>query len=86
MLILGGYLKVREFVYTWVVIELIAILNRIDTRAILPRREGSCMYIDSNGIKNKDVLKHPYLFLYHEKEVKSLYPNGIQKNVLLAQR
>ena len=30
MLIFGGYLKVREFVYTWVVIEFTAILNRID--------------------------------------------------------
>ena len=30
MLIFGGYLKVGEFVYTWVVIEHTAILNHID--------------------------------------------------------
>ena len=29
MRMFGGYLKVREFVYTWVVIELTAILNHI---------------------------------------------------------
>jgi hypothetical protein len=39
MLIFGGYLKVGEFVYSWVVVELIAILNRID-RVCIKYQEG----------------------------------------------
>jgi hypothetical protein len=39
MLIFGGYLKVGEFVYSWVVVELIAILNHID-RVCIKYQEG----------------------------------------------
>jgi hypothetical protein len=42
-LIFGGYVKVRESLYTRGVIWVNTILNPIDTRAILPRYEGPCM-------------------------------------------
>ena len=33
----GGFLKLREFLYTQVIIWVITILNHIDAMAILPR-------------------------------------------------
>ena len=43
ILIFNGYLKVRESLYTQVIIWVNIILNHIDTRLILPIYEGSCM-------------------------------------------
>ena len=40
---LGGYVKVRESLYTHVIIWFNTILHHINTRAILPRYEGSSM-------------------------------------------
>ena len=42
ILIFGGYVKVRESLYTRVIIWVNTILNHIDTREFLPRYEGSC--------------------------------------------
>ena len=39
----GGYVKVRESLYIRVIIWVNTILNHIDTRAISPRYEGSCI-------------------------------------------
>ena len=43
MLILGGYVKVRDSLYTRVIICVNTIVNHIDTRVVLPRYESSCM-------------------------------------------
>ena len=43
ILIVGGYVKVSESLYTLVIIWVITILNHIDTRTILPRYEESYM-------------------------------------------
>ena len=53
------YLKVRESLYTQVIIWVNTNPNHIDTRKTLPRYENSCM-IDPNGIENKNDLKYPY--------------------------
>ena len=37
ILIFGGYVKVRESLYTWVIIYVNTILNHIDIRVILSR-------------------------------------------------
>ena len=43
ILIFGGYFKVRQSLYTRVIICINTILNHIDIRVILPRYDGSCM-------------------------------------------
>jgi len=43
ILIFGAYVEVRESLYTHVILWVYSILNHMDTRAILPRYEGSCM-------------------------------------------
>ena len=43
ILLFGGYVKVKESFYTRVIIWVITILNHIDTTAILPRYEDSCL-------------------------------------------
>jgi len=43
LLIFGGYVKARESLYTRVIIWVDTILYHMDTRAILPRYEGSCV-------------------------------------------
>ena len=43
LLIFVGYVKARESLYTRVIIWVDTILYHINTRAILPRYEGSCM-------------------------------------------
>ena len=39
ILIFGGYIKVRESLYTLIIIWFNTFVNHIDTRAILPRYE-----------------------------------------------
>ena len=43
ILLFGGYVEVRDSLYTRVVISVNDILNHIDTRMILVRCECSCM-------------------------------------------
>lgn len=43
ILLFGGYFEVRESLYTHIILWVHSILNHIDTRAILPRYEGSRM-------------------------------------------
>ena len=51
ILIFSGCLKVRESLYTEVIIWVNTILNHIDTMVILPRYDNSCsMYLDRNGL------------------------------------
>lgn len=39
----GGYVKVREYLYTWITIWVNANLDHIDTRVVFPRYEGFYM-------------------------------------------
>ena len=69
------YVKVRESLYTQAIIEVDTIPSHIDTRSILLGYEGLGLkvfawYVDLNGIKNKNSVKHPY-------------PNGIEKCEIL---
>ena len=57
---MGGYVKVREILYTRVIIWVNAILNHVVNKAILHMHESSCMIKDSNGIENKNTIKYPY--------------------------
>ena len=43
ILISGGHVKGIESLYTQVIIWVNSILNHIDSKAVLPRYEGSCM-------------------------------------------
>ena len=47
----GGYVKVKETLYTWIIIWVNAILDHIHTRVVLPTYEGFCMV-------HKPVLKN----------------------------
>ena len=48
MLIFCGYVKVREYLYTQVIIQVNTILSHIDTRGVLHRYKSSCMVYRSN--------------------------------------
>ena len=52
LMIFGVYIKMRESLYTQVIIWVNTILNHIDTMAISPRYEVSCMVYRPNGIKH----------------------------------
>ena len=54
-LIFGGYVKVRESLYTRVIIWVTTILNHIDTMRLL------AWCLDLNGVENKITVKYPYL-------------------------
>jgi hypothetical protein len=58
--IFGGYVKVREALYTQVIIWGNSILNHIGTRAILPGYEGSCMVSRLEWHQNKNTGKYTY--------------------------
>ena len=60
ILIFGAYVKVRESLYTQVIIWINTTLNHIDARGILPRYEGSCMLYRPEYIENKNIIKYPY--------------------------
>ena len=47
---LGGYVKMRESLYTRVINWVNTILNHVDTMAISPRYEVSCMVYRPDGI------------------------------------
>ena len=51
-LIIGGYVKVRESLYTRVMIWINTKLNQFDTRASLPRYAGLCMVHRPNWYRN----------------------------------
>ena len=73
VLILGGYLKVREYLYTQVV------MNYIDTvRVCLPSFEGSCM-VGPYALLGKKQFSNVHILLV-SKNVKGphyRYPNGV---------
>ena len=60
ILIFGAYVKVRESLYTRVIIWINTTLNHIDARGILPRYEGSCMLYRPEYIESKNIIKYPY--------------------------
>ena len=60
ILIFDGYVKVRETLSTQVFIWVNTILNHIDTRAILPRCEGSCMVYRPEWYQNKNTVKYTH--------------------------
>ena len=43
ILVFGEYVKMRKSLYTQVIIWVDNILNHLDTRALLPRYQDSCM-------------------------------------------
>jgi hypothetical protein len=73
ILVFGGHVKVRESLCTQVIIWVSIIPNHINTMAILPRYEYSCMiYINSNGVEDKNVAKYPYHAGIKKCEIRNL--------------
>ena len=63
-----GYIRVRESLYTQVIIWINIVLNHIETIVNLPRHEDSCMgYIPLNVIK-KQPIKNPMPYWYQKHE------------------
>ena len=60
ILVFGGYLKVRESLYTQVIIWVKTILNHIYTWAIKLGMRVLAWYIGPNGLKSKYTIKCPY--------------------------
>ena len=60
ILIFGGYVKVRKYLYTEVIKWVNTILNLIDTRVILRKYEDTCMVYRPNAINNINTMKFPY--------------------------
>jgi hypothetical protein len=59
--VVGGYIKVRESSYTCDIIWVSNVLKHVDTRAILPMYESTCMvYEPKRYKKNKDIIKYSY--------------------------
>ena len=64
-----GYIKVRESLYTRVIIWVNIVLNHIETIVILPRHKDSCMvYIPLNVIR-KNPIKNPCLIGIKKHEI-----------------
>ena len=59
-LIFGGHVKLRKSLRTRVNIWVSTILNHINTGMVLPRYEGSCIYIDLNVTESKITAKYRY--------------------------
>ena len=57
ILLFDGYIKVRESLYTQVIIWINTILNHIDTRTIYPSLLVLTWYTYPNGIKNNNTIK-----------------------------
>ena len=73
ILIFGGHVKVRESLFIRVIIWVYTISNHINTMAILPRYDYSCMiYINSNGVEDKNIAKYPYHVGIKMCEIKNL--------------
>ena len=78
ILIFGGYVKVRESLYTWVIFEPLwtIVLGRFCLRITI-----LAWYMDPNGIENKNIVKYPY-----PSGIKKMwkpqyrYPNGTKKD------
>ena len=67
MLILGGYLKVREYMYTQIIIWVGTILNHTDARVIFPIYEGSFLVYKPEWNWHKKTVKYPFPRWYHKK-------------------
>ena len=67
MVIFGGYVKVRESLYTWEIIWVNTFLNHIDTRGDSPQSEGQTLIPTWYEKKKKKWNPH-----YR-------YPNGTKK-------
>ena len=79
--IFGGHLKVRESLYTRVIIWVNTTLNHFDTRAILPEVESSCM-VERPKWNLKQTYHQTPNTLVVSKYVKFLIyrlPNGIKR-------
>jgi hypothetical protein len=59
-LTLGGQVKVKESLYTRLIMLVNIILTHINTRAIFPRCEGSCMVYELEWHCSKDLPNTPY--------------------------
>ena len=60
ILIFGEYVKVRESLYTQVIIWVDNIMNHIDTRVILPRYEGLYIVYRPKWYQKKNTIKYSY--------------------------
>ena len=66
ILIFGGYVKVREFLYTWIIIWVHTILKHIDTRVISPRYESYCMVYKPEWYQNQRFCQFPMPYWYQK--------------------
>ena len=79
-LVFGGYVKVRGSLYTQVIIWMNTILNHIDTRANLPKYEGSCMVYRSKWYRKQKYRQiPPPISIETMWEPHCRYSNGIKK-------
>jgi hypothetical protein len=69
----NGYLKVREFSYSRVIIWVNTILNHIDTKAVYLGMKILAWYTDPNDIKNKKISSNTQTLLVSKFVNTSLY-------------
>ena len=65
ILIFGGYVKVREYLYTRIIVWVDAILNHIETSAIYLGMNVLVWYIDPNDVKTK-ISSNTHINLIYE--------------------
>ena len=86
ILIFCGYLKVREYLYTRVTIWVNAISNHIDTKAFLPRCQGSYMvYRPKWYWKQTMQSNHPYPTGIKKCKTSLSIPKWYQKQIIWVQ-
>lgn len=76
----GGYVKVREYLYTWIIIWVNVIVdNIIDTSMVLPRYKGYCMVYKPDWYKKEEYHQIPTPYRYWKKKWNPhyRYPYGI---------
>ena len=81
MLIFGGYLKVGESLYTYVVLKVNTILNCLNTGAILPSCEGSCMVYRPEWFSKIQILSNICSLVILKKKPHGTSPTLVQINV-----
>ena len=57
---ISGYVKVRESLYTQILVWVNTILKHIDTRANLPRYESCCLVYRPGWYRKRNTIKYPY--------------------------
>ena len=82
MLIFGGYLKVGESLYTYVVLKVNTILNCLNTGAILPSCEGSCMVYRPEWFSKIQILSNICSLVILKKKT-AWYQSNIGSNQCL---